>query len=165
MSWRGIGRLLVVLCMITRWTHHSPTFRSLAREQTNNFNGSVVGEHKQEGITRVKRQCGMMDVDATQFRDFNDRVGCHVGAWLDGECGSPQARTPSPTKSKRRRKTPPTGGGGGGSKSGEKKPRHGLSSSLSFSRSFSSSSSSSSSTSSTSSTSSSSKKKIEQALA
>jgi hypothetical protein len=48
----------------------------------NYFNGSMVGEHKQEGITRVKRQFGMMDVDATQFRAFNDRVGRHVGAWL-----------------------------------------------------------------------------------
>ena len=92
----------------------------------NNFNGSMVGEHKQEGITRVKRQCGMMDVDATQFRAFNDRVGRHVGAWLLRECGSPQARTPSAQNSKRRKKTPPTGDGGGESKSGDqrKKPKH-----------------------------------------
>ena len=87
--------------------------------------GSVVGEHKQEGVAHVKRQCGETHVDAVQFRHFNDKVDRHVAEWEGGDGVASQAAASSPAKSKRKIKTTPSGGGGGKSESSHprKKPR------------------------------------------
>jgi hypothetical protein len=85
----------------------------------------VVGEHKQEGDKRVKRQCGETHVDAKQFRDFNKKITGHVKRWTRRDRVASQAGASSPAKSKRKIKTTPGGGGGGKSKSSDprKKPK------------------------------------------
>ena len=86
---------------------------------------SVVGEHKQEGVKHVKRQCGETDVDAIQFRHFNAKVDRHVAEWEGEDRVNSQAGATSPAKSKRKLKTTPGGGGGGKSESSHtrKKPK------------------------------------------
>ena len=91
----------------------------------NKFVNSVVGEHKQEGDKRVKRQCGETHVDAKQFDNFSIKIAGHVKRWTGRDRVASQAGASSPAKSKRKIKTTPGGGGGGKSKSSDprKKPK------------------------------------------